>query len=276
MGSSNNLTIWRYMAMSKFLDLLVNQRLYFNRLDFFDDKFEGIWPSNSIVSSDERQRIDREIKQKKLDGCLAENVQPVEYSTHCAFANCWYVGALESAAMWRLYSDSNDSIAIKVKSPQLVNAVKECLKNFKNTSVLWKVDLVEYVDYHDETTHHQHKEKWPCFLKHKSYEHEKELRAVILGKRNVDGLVRGIYVPINISEFVEEIIVSPYASPWFFALVKEVVGKYHLKKPVIESKLSNSPFAPKDKLFEGLTFRQVTPDSNCIDINAQDIYPNLG
>jgi hypothetical protein len=56
--------IWRYLSLSKFLDLLSKQRLYFNRIDFFDDQFEGSWPSNSIVSQAERARIDEEKNQR--------------------------------------------------------------------------------------------------------------------------------------------------------------------------------------------------------------------
>lgn len=38
-GNMENL-IWKYMDLSKFLYLIINKKLYFSRLDQFEDVFE--------------------------------------------------------------------------------------------------------------------------------------------------------------------------------------------------------------------------------------------
>ncbi|MEG1313701.1 MAG: hypothetical protein RSD40_05245, partial [Bacilli bacterium] len=37
----NNTKIWRYMDFTKFLDLIINRKLYFRRIDLFEDPYEG-------------------------------------------------------------------------------------------------------------------------------------------------------------------------------------------------------------------------------------------
>lgn len=43
-GVNENLTIWKYMNLSKFLQIVSTSTLWFNRLDSFEDVFKGIYP----------------------------------------------------------------------------------------------------------------------------------------------------------------------------------------------------------------------------------------
>ena len=45
--------IWRYMDFTKFVDLLLNGKLFFNRSDNFEDPFEGIFRLKDFESTKE-------------------------------------------------------------------------------------------------------------------------------------------------------------------------------------------------------------------------------
>lgn len=77
------------------------------------------------------------------------------------------------------------------------------------------------------------------WYKIKSFEHEKEVRAII--KKH--GLNKnGIYIPVDIDKLIDGIYVSPYASEWFVDVVKSVVNKYNINIPVSYSQMVEKPF----------------------------------
>jgi hypothetical protein len=88
--------------------------------------------------------------------------------------------------------------------------------------------------------------------KRKSYEHERELRALIWtpqhGKNAIgDPLVNkfrdlaGLYVPIELEQLITRVYVAPTAPPWIAELLTSVVEKYKLKKVVVQSDLASTP-----------------------------------
>ena len=79
--------------------------------------------------------------------------------------------------------------------------------------------------------------------KRKSFEHEKELRAIVVIPP--DGMnwksPKGIGINIDINNLVEEIYVSPKSEDWFLDLVKSITKKYNLDKEIIRSSLADGP-----------------------------------
>ena len=96
----DNIIIWRYMNIEKFLSILENSELFFSRLDVLEDKYEGHLPKKNkdiIVNlSNEKSVIDYYLSLKK----------------HC-HVNCWHMNDEESAGMWSSYAPGNSGIAIK-------------------------------------------------------------------------------------------------------------------------------------------------------------------
>lgn len=92
----------------------------------------------------------------------------------------------------------------------------------------------------------------PFMYKRKSFEHERELRALIWtpqhGKNDVvnpgaskykDTL--GLSVLINLEVLIERIYVAPTAPPWILELLRSLLNKYNLSKDVVQSSLSSVP-----------------------------------
>ena len=81
---------------------------------------------------------------------------------------------------------------------------------------------------------------FPYLHKRESFEHEREVRAVVLTIPTKDGKVDtsqemsdiGNYYGVDLSLLVQEVIVAPYAPEWFLALIKSVAARYNLDAPV--------------------------------------------
>lgn len=100
--------LWRYTNLSKFTDLLEKKALYFARADRFEDPFEGIFPTNG--SKDPIHHMTKQFYQLNRKWvCI----------------NCWHLNEFESAAMWSLYTNKNQGIAIQTT----YNRFKNCFFN---------------------------------------------------------------------------------------------------------------------------------------------------
>ena len=91
-----------------------------------------------------------------------------------------------------------------------------------------------------------------CFgaflCKRKSYEHEREVRAIIQIPPTADeqaGDGKRIVYPqdicVDLSCLIKEVIVSPYAPNWHLELIKSVAACYKLAAPVVRSALADNP-----------------------------------
>jgi hypothetical protein len=91
---------------------------------------------------------------------------------------------------------------------------------------------------------------WPFLHKRKSFEHEKELRAIVWHPRRevkVEGeklepvFEGGVPVLVGLETLIENVFVSPTAPKWFQDLVKAVSLKYGLDRDPIRSDLARDP-----------------------------------
>jgi hypothetical protein len=77
----------------------------------------------------------------------------------------------------------------------------------------------------------------PFILKNISYEHEKEVRALIVAP--LSQIPReGFDLPLNLNDFVDEIVVNPFCQTWFTKAVAGLTDRYDLKSKLGKSSLS--------------------------------------
>ena len=75
-----------------------------------------------------------------------------------------------------------------------------------------------------------------------SFEHEKEIRAIIsVSRRKIDQNLKGNYIPVDFKILIENIYVSPKAKDWFRDLVEETAKRYNVEVNVLKSKLNEAP-----------------------------------
>jgi hypothetical protein len=81
----------------------------------------------------------------------------------------------------------------------------------------------------------------PFMLKNISYEHEKEVRALIVAP--LSQVPReGFDLPLNLNDFVDDIVVNPFCQTWFTKAVAGLADRYGLKSKLGKSSLSPEVF----------------------------------
>lgn len=174
--TNKDVKVWRYMDFTKFISLLENESLYFARADKFDDPFEGSYSKLNVQNrTSVYENIPAEII-KQLSMISKKNKE-------ITFMSCWNLNDYESAAMWKLYSSSNEGISIQSTFERLT----ECFQKYTDHSIF--IGKVEYIDY-DKDWLPEGNLFYPFVHKRKSFEHEQEIRAVIQDyPRNGENLV---------------------------------------------------------------------------------------
>ncbi len=229
-----NIKIWRYMDFTKFVSLLNNSGLYFPTANNFDDQFEG---SFSFVNKRFRPLI---YKQIGLEFDTASVSIFFKNLRKWIGINCWHINEFESAGMWSLYSKTNEAICIQ----STYNRLR------KNLPKEISIGMVKYIDY---------KKEWipekdiltPFLYKRQSFEHERELRALLnlSNKTELNDLelpksnyIDGKWVNVDLHELIEKVYISPNSPNWYQELVKSIVSVYKLKIDVVRSSLEEEPF----------------------------------
>lgn len=156
--------------------------------------------------------------------------------------SCWHLSEYESAAMWKLYLKSNEGIAIQ----STFDLLKTPLKNDNHDVFIGKV---KYIDFQKDWMPEGNM-LYPFVHKRKSFEHEKELRAIIQELRyKKNGEIDwskplfddGIYVQVDLVVLIDKIYLAPTGPKWLFELVKSITKKYKLDKDVLQSSLDDVP-----------------------------------
>ncbi len=163
------------------------------------------------------------------------------------YANCWHINDFESAALWKLYSDSRNSLAIQ----STVERLKQSLQNAPERLCLSEI---QYADYDNtwtkmfEITKSPNSENQfnPATFKRISFKHERELRIMhrtltdptFLQHINEDPKTPiGEKVHCEINTLIETVYVSPTSEAWFKNLVTSLIKRFNLEVTIIQSGL---------------------------------------
>jgi hypothetical protein len=228
--------LWRYLSFAKFASLLHSQRLHFTRVDHFDDHFEGAWP-----------RSDHQFWTK--DAMLRVFHVPdfTEEMKRRVAASCWFESQHESAAMWRLYAPGAEGVAITTTFNKLRNLVATVALPTEPLAV--GAGRVTYVDHSNEGLIENLREDErlpnllrPFMLKNNSYEHEKEVRALVIAGAGPEIGKSGFDLRVSLNDFIEEVVVNPFCQTWFMEAVVGVANLYGLESKHHQSSLSREVF----------------------------------
>ena len=216
--------IWRYMDFTRLVNTLEEDALFFRRADLFEDKFEG------TMSQPLRDFLKQEPGQASLEqyGELLRKVRS------CTFVNSWHMNEAESAAMWRMFSSSHQSICIQSTYKRMRRALPPETR----------IGIVKYIFYeHDEIPFGN--AWWPLLYKRKAFEYERELRAVWSDidcfERLQEQTPQGIWQKVDLQALIETVYVSPGGERWFLDLVKKVLKHYGKVLEVRQSDLALEP-----------------------------------
>jgi hypothetical protein len=233
--NNEDIKVWRYMDFTKFVSIIDSRCLHFSRADKLGDPFEGSWPKNNVLA---RQSIPKDMPKEIRDRFTKAMTSIGEsnkiWPRYIAI-NCWYMNEHESAAMWKLYLKSNEGIAIQSTYKKLKRSLIDEEKIY--------LGIVKYIDYEIEGIPDGN--LFSSFVhKRKSYEHEQEVRALVMINPidfGNDTIGDGLKIKTDIDNLVERIYLAPSAQDWFAELVKALVTRYEYDFEVVHSRMDDKP-----------------------------------
>jgi Protein of unknown function (DUF2971) len=248
------LKIWRYVDLPKFVSMLATGTLHFVCVSSFKDPYEG-WLPRSYMEAlvnlhrtylDQMRQTQNQMVALKpsVDRAQLENVlRDAERKLHTPRllketnekfgASCWHINEGESEAMWRLYGAAGAGIAIESTRERLEAAMKDAAPHPVH------IDPVRYMDFDNDPIDKGGHRHLMGFIKRKSFEHEQELRAVVM----LPEPGKGAGVPCDMNTLIARIHIAPLAEPYYVDAVHYVIEHANpkLDAPVVVSKLLAHP-----------------------------------
>jgi len=220
-----NINIWRYTNIAKFLYLIASDSLYFSRADLLQDPYEG-----SLGKIGKEYWLDSfaNIPKDKRGSGYSAITKAHKKERSFIFINSWHLNKGESQAMWKLYAGIQDGIAIVTT----IDRLKKCFNPYKNDVYIGKINYIDYKNLVPDPWNMLN-----AFLcKKTDFEHERELRAVIRwssGKHMFNTKKReiplGLNIPISTEILIEKIVLAPHTKPFLKLLIESVCKKYNKK-----------------------------------------------
>lgn len=217
---NREITIWRYMSLSKFLSLINNKQLYFARHDKFFDAQEGVLSN-----------LDKRFFDNKVPGISSR--MKCEY-LGCTFINCWIMSDLELYLMWTAYSSIDEGIAIKSTVGNLIDSLDS------NDERCIYISDVNYIDHNRQYTFDKTggfaNLLAPFFCKGQYFQQEKELR-LIYSDYEIDerDRIEGVQFKVSLDILIDEIWIAPRAETWYEEVIRKELLLHNIKKPLKRS-----------------------------------------
>lgn len=212
--------IWKYMDLSKFLDILISGKMFMSRSDKFEDQYEGTF---SEPTFEEIKKIS-ENNPKFLDYYKAHRENVVISS--------WHTNEYESFAMWQIFTKNNEGLAIQ----STIGNLKEALHIEKQTQQY--IGEVNYIDYKKELIPFDDA-FFPFLFKRKSFQYENEIRVISDVTTQNLTINDGLKINVDINKMIKKIYIHPKSENWYKKLVIEVVSKlgfdFEIEKSDLES-----------------------------------------
>ena len=212
--------VWKYLDLSKFLDLLLSKKLFMSRSDKFEDQYEGTFSEPTF----------EEIKKLSIDNPDFLNY----YKTHRekVAISSWHINEYESFAMWQIFTQNSEGLAIQ----STIGRLQESLvleTNFKQY-----IGEVNYIDYKKE--HIPFDDMFfPFLFKRKSFQYEGEVRLITdIGDSNIK-INEGLKINVEINRLIGKIYIHPKSENWYknlvIQLVKQLGFDFKIEKSDLES-----------------------------------------
>jgi len=220
LSDDNDTIVWKYLDLSKFLDLLLSKKMFLSRSDKFEDQYEGTFSEPTF----------EEIKK------IADNNPKFleYYKSHREkiAISSWHTNEYESFAMWQIFTKNQEGLAIQ----STIGRLKEALR--LETATEQYIGDVNYIDYKKEYIPFEDT-FFPFLFKRKSFQYEREVRIITdVTKQNIS-INDGLKINIDIAVLIEKIYIHPKSENWYKKLVIELVTKlgfdFEIEKSDLES-----------------------------------------
>lgn len=249
----------RYMSFAKLVAMLSKRALHLCRLDALGDKdrFEGSLPRGQrerivnelvreleadpppeIVAARERMRDAGHAIEWRAEAQVRAYTLALRRS---AYVSCWSQGP-ESEAMWRLYCEGNEGVA-------MVTTFGKLRASLNDPSLL--ISPVRYIDYRRDGLPGR---EYVHQLIHKriGFVHEREVRVIYWTRDKFRVAApheesayedHSILIPWDIENALDYVVVSPFAPHWYPEAVAAAMRAFchSLEQRLVASELGEDP-----------------------------------
>lgn len=236
----------KYLDLTKFLSLLYKQSLFFCRLDKLEDQFEGTTAKKNYQWRIESWKALRKLNLAKTpltdDEILIKVEEHYEFERKLKAINCiscWNKKSIESAALWKIYSDFGKGILIKSSVLNVEKALQICSEKIR-------ISEVKYIDY-DNDLMPDGNSTFPIIHKNDAYSYEDEVRLIYeiipefgwVYDWTKEENQSGKYIQVDLNLLIDEIVIGPFSPSWLYDMILDLAKKYNIDKPIKKSKLSS-------------------------------------
>jgi hypothetical protein len=268
---SRNASIWRYMDIGKYLDVITRRRIRFSRvvelrktdpyegtLTEYDQKkmisILGVKTNNELQATLIRYNVSNIVEMidkwpdKPLEWfqmLFLKGHQYVERNAYMNSVSCWHQNQDESDAMWALYAQRNAGVAIK-------SNVNRILKAFKSSEQTMHVAKVNY-DSKNNLSSFTSGMYDSILIKRHAFEHENEVRIIAptIDEDNNPKESLGSYIDCDIHSLIEEVVISPLMPPYAHEALenisKKILPDIQIRKSLLLTK-QEIPWMASNKL----------------------------
>lgn len=215
-----NTVVWKYLDLSKFLDLLLSQKLFMSRSDKFEDQYEGTFSEPTF----------EEIKKLSIDN--PDFLNHYKIRREKVAISSWHINEYESFAMWQIFTQNSEGLAIQSTIGRLQRSL------LPETDFDQYIGEVNYIDYKKELIPFDDS-FFPFLFKRKSFQYEGEVRVITdIGVSDIQ-INEGLKISVDINELIEKIYIHPKSENWYknlvIQLVKQLGFKFTIEKSDLES-----------------------------------------
>ena len=215
-----NTVVWKYLDLSKFLDLLLSQKLFMSRSDKFEDQYEGTFSEPTF----------EEIKKLSIDN--PDFLNHYKIRREKVAISSWHINEYESFAMWQIFTQNSEGLAIQSTIGRLQRSL------LPETDFDQYIGEVNYIDYKKELIPFDDS-FFPFLYKRKSFQYEGEVRVITdIGSSDIQ-INEGLKISVDINELIEKIYIHPKSENWYknlvIQLVKQLGFKFTIEKSDLES-----------------------------------------
>lgn len=249
-----NTCLWRYMSLSKFINLIETNSLFFCRADKFSDPHEGTIPRREFEFRQQnlqRAKESGDPERIKIEHSNEKGMQDLHQMFQMGLTvNCWHMNDSESNSMWQAYIKDNEGIVIQTTP----NRIKAALKDNEIKILSTKVRYIDFENgiwrHPTEYTYKGYNLLTPIVHKRIEFKEEREYRLIreitnITNERNKTYWdnkpnTKGEHIEIDLNLLLEKVVLHPTADKGVADKVKELLTEANLNTPIEKSKM-NSP-----------------------------------
>lgn len=269
--------LWRYMSFESFSSLLVKKALWFNRIDRFRDKAEGLYPPNyysvPFLAAEYQKALPWHEwnpgfgPEWQAQQVVYQHKMATRYRVRWA-VNSWRKGRKDSEAMWAAYSRLDSGIAVVSDAGRLHKAF---------TDPKWRVGI-KSVRYLDRDSFPFGEYPQPFLCKDDSFYYEEEVRAFVdlLQDKNDPPIlefridlerpsddikapeqsalaklkgIHGTNVRVSLDLLVNRVVLAPRTPLWVVGLVRELLDSAKVNCECTRSTLYDYQFEVREPEF---------------------------